>query len=176
MCSVLGPLLFLIYINDIESIGLNCLPNLFADDTLLYYIDEDPLVNAINGQEDLSKLREYFRLNKLTWNVGKTKFMNIHSRRKVSPNVRLDYDGVSVEEVEEFKYLGIVIDKHVTFERHIRFLCSKLSSRIGILRKLSKFLPKKVLLLLYFSMVHFHLNYLQQFVILNLYKFSKIES
>lgn len=133
--SVLGLLLFLIYINDIGMLGLNCAPNLFADDTLLYYANKDPLINAIRGQDDLDKL---------TLNVGKTNFMNILSKRKASPVIHLNNDGILIDEVSEFKYLGIIIDKHLTWRNHISFLCSKLSSRIGILKKLPTFLPKKI--------------------------------
>lgn len=75
--------------------NLNCLPNLFANETLLYYINKDPSINYINGQIDLDKLQEHFRLNKLTLNVQKTKFMNIHSKRKTTPTTNLNYNGMS---------------------------------------------------------------------------------
>jgi len=151
----------LIYINDIGELGLHCKPNLFADDSFLYYVGKDPSVNEMNAQCDLDNLQEYFRLNKLTLNVQKTKFMNIYSRRKLPPVMSLNYGGVNIEEVNEFRYLGVILDKHITWRGHINYLRSKLSVRVVVLRKLSNFLPRKILLLLlYFKMIHCHLNYL----------------
>lgn len=158
--SVLGQLLFLIYINDIGSLDLNCMPNIFADDTLLYYVNRDPQFNAINARDDLDKLKKYFRLNKFTLNVKKTKFMNIHAKRKIAPIIKLNYNRVLLDEVNEFKHLGILIDKHLTWCTHVDSLSSKLSSRAEIIRKLSFFLPRRILLLLYYSLINCHLIYL----------------
>lgn len=145
---MLGPLLFLIYINDIGALKLKSDPNVFTDDTHLFYFSSNILDNMLNGQNDLDILEEYFRLNKLTLNIDKTKFMNIH------PN------NISLGEVSEFKYLGIIIDKYLVRDRHIKTILNKISCRVGIIRKLSHFLPKKILLLLYYSLVHCNLEYL----------------
>lgn len=85
--SILGPFLFLIHINDIGMFGLKCFLNLFADDTFLYYFDKDFKINFMNGQNDLNILSKFFKLNKLTLNVKKTKFINIHSRNKSLPSI-----------------------------------------------------------------------------------------
>lgn len=139
--------------------GLKCFLNLFADDTFLYYFDKDFKINFMNGQNDLNILSKFFKLNKLTLNVKKTKFINIHSRNKSLPSISsLNYDGPIIEEVSKFTYLGIVIDKFLIWDEHVKNLCSKLSCRVGLLKKLSYFLPHKVLLLLYYSLNHCHIE------------------
>lgn len=159
--SVLGPLLFLIYINDIGALNLKSEPNIFADDTAMFYFNSNILDNMRDAQCDLDVLREYFRLNKLTLNVEKSKFMNIHSKNKILPVFPvLQYNNVSLGEVNEFKYLGIVIDKHLVWDKHINKITSKISSRVGVIRKLSYFLPRKILLSLYYSLIHCNLEYL----------------
>lgn len=106
-------------------------------------------------------LQEYFRINKLTLNISKSKFMNILPRNKIlPPHDELKYNGVPLDEVSEYKYLGINIDKHLTWDCQIRKVVSILSCRVGIIKKLSFFLPKNVLLLLYYSLIHCHLEYL----------------
>lgn len=143
--------------NDIGALNLNCLPNLFADDTAMFYYNADVTVNVSDAQNDLDKLNEYCRLNKLTLNASKSKFMNILPKSKVLPfHLPLKYNEVSLEEVSEYKYLGIIIDKHLTWNKHINKICS----RVSILRKSSFFLPRNVLLLLYYSMIHCHFEYL----------------
>lgn len=110
--SVLGPLLFLIYLNDVGALNLKSEPNIFADATALFYFHSEVLENFTNAQGDLDVLQEYFRLNKLTLNVGKSKFMNICSRNKILfPLPPLKYGGISLGEVNEFKYLGITLIK-----------------------------------------------------------------
>lgn len=131
----------------------------------LYYIKPvDPLIrlmNAVHGHDDVGKLR----LHKLTLNVIKSKFMNIHFSRKFPLDIRLYYGGVSIEEVDEFKYLEIIIDEDLTWQAsHINVLCSKLSRRIGNSRKLSKCLLSIICLSLYFPMIHCHQNYFVYFV------------
>lgn len=159
--SVLGPLLFLIYVNDLGALNLNCFPNLFADDTAMFYYNADVSVNINAGQQDLDVLQEYFRLNKLTLNVDKTKFINILSKSKILPPYpQLKFNGIPLGEVSEFKYLGIIFDKHLTWNSHIMKIRNTIACRVGILKKLSKFLSTKILLLLYYSLIHCHLEYL----------------
>lgn len=86
--SVLGPLLFLIYINDIGALNLKSDPNIFADDTAMFYFSSNVLDNVSDAQRDLDLLKEYFRLNKLTLNINKSKFMNIRSKNKALPLYR----------------------------------------------------------------------------------------
>lgn len=159
--SVLGPLLFLIYVNDMSSLKMKNHPNLFADDTAMFYFNSDVECNIRDAQCDLDVLSEYFRLNKLTLNVEKSKFMNIVPKNKVLPQHEpLKYKGICLGEVVEYKYLGMIWDKYLTWSNQIQKVRNVLACRVGIIRKLSHFLPRNVLLMLYFSLVHCHLEYL----------------
>jgi hypothetical protein len=159
--SVLGPLLFNIYINDIGNLNLKSIPNLFADDNAMFYFDADISENIRNAQSDLNILQEYFRLNKLTLNVEKSKFMNICPRNKVvSPFLPLKFNKIPLGEVSEYKYLGITIDNHLVWDKHINKIRNKIACRVGIIRKLSYFLPQKILLMLYYSLIHCNFEYL----------------
>lgn len=117
--------------------------------------------NFSDAQSDLNVLHEYFRLNKLTLNVEKSKFMNIRPRNKmVSPFPSLEFNGVTLGEVSEYKYLGITIDRNLVWDRHINKIRNKIACRVGIIRKLSYFLPRKILLMLYYSLIHCNFEYL----------------
>lgn len=101
----------------------------------MIYFNNDISDNFHNDQYDLDVLlQEYFRLNKLTISVDKSKFMNIHPKNKVLlPYRLLKYNNIFLGEVNEFKYLGITIDKF--WDKHISKFLNKISCRVGIIRK-----------------------------------------
>ena len=157
--SNLGPLLFLIYINDIPN-ALFSKPRLFADDTYLVIHAPNPslLENSVN--RELVNVYEWTKANKITVNPKKTSVLIIPPKAtSPPPNIHLVFNGSIISINESVKYLGITTDKKLNFEMHIKQLESKISRSIGIMTKLRHVLPAKALCTLYYSVIHPHLLY-----------------
>jgi Reverse transcriptase (RNA-dependent DNA polymerase) len=159
--SVLGPLLFLVYINDIiySSPLLNYI--LFADDTNLLMTARNCLeiMNQINPE--LDKLSCWFKANKLTLNVKKTSYMLFgNSKKLISDNdFCIAIDGVPILRVNEVKFLGVMLDDKLSWKSHINLIASKLARSIGVIYRARSVLNISLLRLLYSTMIHPHLNY-----------------
>ena len=154
--SVLGPLLFLLYINDINYIMPGVSKILFADDTVVLNSNKDLniLVNTIN--ENLTVLADWMNFNKLTINVNKTKCMLFTFRESnFSPYIKLN--GVSLVFVKVFKYLGLQLDDHLNFKHHIACLTSKLAFYQGLLYSLKPYLSIEALKSVYYACIFPHL-------------------
>lgn len=159
--SNIGPLLFLIYINDICKINLKGTPRLFADDTALFYPNIIPELITTNMCEDLRLLQSYFACNLLSLNLKKTKYMIFRSPRKAQPNTPSIIIGTAIiEKVDSFKYLGLTLDCTLSWDQHIKTVCNKISAMCGVLKRVVSYLPRKALLLFYYAHIHSHLNYL----------------
>ena len=137
--SILGPLLFLICINDLPNSELVSDGRLFADDTNLTFADSNPdkLISVLN--DNLKTLQNLLNLNKLSLNAIKTKCMFI-SRQKLStipeePNIAIS--GNKIERVRSYKCLGLKLDESLTWEHHVSTKISKVSKVIGVLRSLT---------------------------------------
>ena len=164
--SVLGPLLFLLYINDLH-LSTNLFTILFADDTTFQHtsLDLNSLFDTVNAE--LEKIRVWFESNKLTLNVSKTKFMIFTKQRRIVDTNGLELK-IGLEAIDRigdnfpttnFKFLGHVIDEHLTWRDHINHIHSKISSGNYALARSKYFLPQSVRLLLYNSLVKPHLEY-----------------
>ena len=154
--SILGPLLFCLYINDIVD---------FVDDEVILFADDAvSIITADSSQRMYDKIRKlfsdlssYLLSNKLVPNLGKSKLMFFNSRPK--PNLEaLSFGGEIIEWVNEFKYLGLVINNRMSYSSHIDRICTKVSQYIGVFFNLNKILPKHVLMLLYHSFILPHLT------------------
>lgn len=159
--SNLGPLLFLMFINDIAELQIKGQLRLFADDTSVFY--ENTRLETLQNftRQDIVLLNGYFKANLLSLNLSKTKFMIIHSsRRPVPPHDEIEFEGHRIEEVPAFCFLGLTLDETMTWGPHIEGLRKKLSSLCGVLRKVSAFLPRACLESIYFSLVNSRLQYL----------------
>ena len=158
--SVLGPLLFLLYINDLPNISDKLAFFLFADDTNIYYESNNlkELEKTVN--EELKKLSLWLNLNRLALNVKKTNFVIFRSCQKV-PNheVNLLMNKKSLAQVDHVKYLGVLLDQHLNWKYQIKNVTLKISRGIGILAKLKPFLKDKLLKNIYYSLVYSHLSY-----------------
>ncbi len=164
--SVLGPLLFLLYVNDI----LNCSDKLnfflFADDTNLLYGDKSlsKLQDVVNSE--LHKVHTWLTVNKLSLNTDKCNYVIFHPHQKRMPeqiNNKL-FDNctnefISLEQKVSIRYLGILIDKHLTWDHHIDLINEKISQRIGIIARLRHFVPMATLQLIYNSLIAPYLTY-----------------
>ena len=135
--SILGPELFLIYINDLTTVSNAFLSVLFEDDTNLFISGRDieALCNRIN--EDLAKIQEWL-CAKLSLNVKKTHYMIFTSKNKIVPDIDIRINNVCIERVHATKFLGILIDSQLNWKQHIEYTCNKLSKCIEILSKAKK--------------------------------------
>ena len=159
--SILGPLLFLIYINDLNGISSYFKFLFYADDTTLtssvckFYSDviSENTVQLINTE--LDKIFQWLCTNKLSLNIKKTNVMVFHPS-KIKRNIELldkiIINGVSLNQVNEFNFLGTTITSNLSWNTHVSNLCKKLSRSIGILRRLQNFLPSHILLSIYHSL------------------------
>ena len=150
--SILGPLLFLIFINDLPQCLKHCKSILYADDTLLYYParSENELQDKIN--EDLDSLSQWLNNNLLTLNYEKTKFM-IFANKKQSTNVDITIQNKKVSQETSFKYLGVTLSSDLTWHNHIDNMITKINQRLGVLRRVKEFLDLETRCVLYTSLV-----------------------
>ena len=159
--SVLGPLLFLIYINDLEkNITFNV--KFFADDTMLFSIVKDPVISANTLNNDLDIIYQWAHQWKMEFNPDPTKQATevLFSCKKVSSNhPQLIFNGTAVVKVNEQKHLGVILQPGLSFEKHLNEKIMKAKKNIGLLKHLSKFLPRKTLDQMYKTLVRSHLDY-----------------
>ncbi len=157
--SILGPLLFLVFINDLPTItkfGVK----LFADDTFLSMKGSDLKTLERNANNEMKKISKWFAANKLTLNVAKSKFMIIKRQRSNEHvNFILKYNGKKMERCSSYKYLGIQLDENLNWKPHISFLCEKLSKLSGLFAKLRHCCGKDLLKTIYHALVESHLQY-----------------
>ena len=124
--SVLGPLLFLLYINDLPNVSEKLKFFFFADDTNIYYESRDlqDLEKVIN--QELKHLSLWLKVNRLALNIGKTNFLIFHSiQRKLTQNVTLKLDKKALSQKDHIKYLGVIVDCHLNWKHHILHVSKK---------------------------------------------------
>ena len=159
--SVLGPLLFLIYINDLER-NIKSNIKFFADDTMLFSIVKDPAIFANNLNHDLDIIQQWAYQWKMEFNPDPTKQATevFFSFKETSPNhPQLIFNGIAVAKVNDQKHLGLILDSRLSFEKHLNGKIIKAKKYVGILKHLSKFLPLKTLDQMYKALVRSHLDY-----------------
>ena len=159
--SVLRPLLFLLYINDLEK-NITSNNKFFADDTMLFSIVKDPVVSANDLNHDLDLIYRWTYQWKMEFNPDPTKHATevLFSCKKSSPNhPQLFFNGAAVINVKEQKYLGLHLEKGRSLEKHLDEKIIKAKKNIGILKYLSKFLPIKTLDQMYKALVRSRLDY-----------------
>ena len=158
--SILGPLLFLIYINDMHSALKKCIVHHFADDTNLLFSHKDPEVIRKTMNKELQLLYDWLCANRLSLNVNKTEFIIFRPPgMKLQNRVVLTLNNVKIHETRKIKYLGLLMDDRLSWKFHINELCKKLGRSVGMLYKIRHLCPKSVLRSLYFSLFHSHLSY-----------------
>ena len=156
--SNLGPLLFLVYVNDLQYYIRHGTLRLFADDTNIFYHGKDPRLIRRNIDEDMTRLNGWLCMNKLTPNLAKSNYITISTSSEIC-NVDISLRDCVLERVQNVKYLGVVLDDRLNWKKHISSVCKKIAPVIGVLSKLRWVLPKRICYLIYMSLIHCHFMY-----------------
>ena len=163
--SILGLLLFTIYMNDLPNASrlFKCI--IYADDTTLianlndFYAKHDSGLNINILNDELETISYWLLVNKLSFNKLKSKFMLFHQPQKRIAISKLKINNTLIECVDEFNYLGLIINKHLKWNSHVNRIGNKISQTIGVINKLKHLIPQKTLLTTYNSLIFPHINY-----------------
>ena len=159
--SILGPLLFLIYINDLSA-GLSSNVKLFADDTSIFSTVYDINNTTSSLNSDLKKVSEWAYKWKMSFNPDPAKQAQevIFSRKLSKPcHPIIEFNSLPVQNASSQKHLGLILDEKLNFDSHLKEKCNKFNKGVGIIKKLQHTLPRQALLTIYKSFVRPHLDY-----------------
>jgi len=161
--SILGPLLFLIYVNDLQNVCKIFHPIMYADDTTLSAtLSTSGDAGANVGQNinlELESISTWLKLNKLSLNVSKTKAMVFHMPQKTVQPPQLIIENSVIEYVTEFNFLGITLDSNLSWKAHVSKIHTKVSRTIAVMNRMKHILPGHILLTIYNSLVLPYLHY-----------------
>ena len=159
---ILGPLLFLTYINDLPECLSQATSRLFADDTNLTVAGEIIREVELAMNDDLARLKEWLLANKLSLNVARTEFMLIGSDYKINnlvtqPKIKIDH--TKIKQVYNSRVLGVDIDNKLKWNNHIDTIAKKVFSGIGGVRRIRDFVDRDTLISVYKSLIRPHFDY-----------------
>ena len=156
--SVLGGTLFLLYINDLAYVSSKFKTTLFADDTVftLSHPNYQSLIENFNNE--LVMISSWMKVNRLSLNTSKTFAINFSNRNITNP-LSLVLNDTVIEWKSSIRYLGVILDKKLNFSDHIDVLCTKISRLVGLMYRVSFFVPSDTLRVLYYSLIYPHLLY-----------------
>lgn len=155
--SILGPLLFLIFINDLPD-ATNFYVKLFADDTFLctQNNDFDALEKDVNFE--LKKVYSWLASNRLTLNISKSKYMLISKKRTI-PKINISLNGTPMQSCDSYKYLGVYFDKDLNWQCHIDYITNKITKSCGALAKVRHCIDTNTLVNVYHALVNSYIRY-----------------
>ena len=158
--SILGPLLFLLFINDFPNSNPFFKFSLFADDSTLTckFANGNESIMKSKLENELIPVYHWLKMNKIKINLNKSKFMAFSYGKTYCLNELKMGNGL-ITATDNTKFLGIILDKNLNFKAHTSAVCSKVSKVVGLLFRLNNILPKETLLTLYSSLLVPHLLY-----------------
>ena len=156
--SILGPKLFILYINDLANISDILQLILFADDTNAFCAGKDVIDLTHKITDELSIMKEWFDINKLSLNVSKTKYM-VFTNCKINCEIKISINDISIERVHVTKFLGVLMDENLNWKAHINSIGTKLAKTVSVFYKVRNLLNKGSLYTLYCSLFLPYLNY-----------------
>ena len=162
--SVLGPLLFLLFINDVaNSTTEGCALNMYADDVIIYTSAETSDELQMKLQLCFDNVHQWYNMNRLTVNKKKSAVMVIGSKAQLQSlnldQFSINLDSNKIEFVNKAKYLGLLVKDDLSWDDHILQLCKTMNYYVNVLRRLNKIFPKQLLLKIYKSYVQSNLDY-----------------
>ena len=158
--SILGPLIFILYVNDLfHSLDQENSIYMYADDTLLMCKANDIDTVTEKAQIIFQKMSLWCEANKLTVNADKTKYMVIrHTKAPHEPNFTAQ--GYKISTVHQYEYLGILLDDKLSMNNYLDSMWKKANSKLGILSKIRRFISEKTAIRIYKTMIRPHLDYI----------------
>ena len=161
--SILGPLLFLLFINDLPLYVNNISADLYADDTTLYDIQTSLEAIEANLQNGLNQLHIWCKNNGMVLNSAKTKVMLVTTNQKrlrlQNTNLNLQYMDETLKMISSDKILGVFVDNNVSWSNHVMHVCKKISSYIWLLSKIKTFLSQAHRVQFYKSFIQPHIDF-----------------
>ena len=148
------------FINDLPAVVSSSVTTaLFADDSTFSAPGKDVVQIETQVNLTLSAVKSWMSHNCLEVNRLKTKCMLIHSSRRSPPPLNIVFDGSPIEQVKSFKLLGVIVDDNLKWNYHIDYILKHIDSNLRLLRRISKYLPRKALITFYFSKIASYFNY-----------------
>ena len=161
--SIVEPLLFLLYVNDLHHVSKILNPIMFADDTHFFFLHKDINVFFEKVHKELTNVSDWFNADKLSLNVKKTKHSFFHKSSKEDivplPLPNLNINELTVERESSIKFLGVWMDENLTWRSHIHIIKNKIAKYIGLLYQGRHYFNKNCLKQIYFVYKHAYLNY-----------------
>ena len=159
--SILGPLLFTLFVNDLPTVVQSCKVMLYADDTTIYHSCQDSQQLQDTLVNDLSSIANWLKTNHLQMNVTKTKLLLLARRSRIQEldKVKLSVNDVEVERRDDVKFLGVVIDGELNWEKHVAAVRKKCFGGLATLRRLRNTLPVSLKSGLFNALIRPHLDY-----------------
>ena len=160
--SILGSLLFLLYVNDLKNASSVLDPIVFADDTNLLYTHSN-ILKLFSMNEELASINQWFTSNKLFLNANKAKYSFFHkpSKKDDIPLMlpKLTISNHVIERQEFIKFLGVLLDENLNWKEHIKYTENKIAKNLGLFYKVKPFLESNALQALYCSYIQTYINY-----------------
>ncbi len=156
--SILGPILFLLFINDLPNCITKCQCNLFADDSVIYTQNSSIQAAQYELQNDIDNVFNWFQKNKLHVNPTKSQCMISSTRHNVN-NPSITIDGTELDITNKVKYLGMYITNKLSWDVHISQICQKLGRGIQILQRLKCIISADHLIVVYTTLIQPHIDY-----------------
>ena len=159
--SVLGPLFFILFINDLHK----CCPDgkirLFADDTTIFFHSNSIEDIELRGKAIMTQLTNWFKANKLTLNSEKSSFTIFKSSKKVIPNIpnQIEFLNQHIKRTSQIKFLGIMVDENLTFNEHVNDICNKLKRLFHIFYNIRDYLSKENIKTIYYALIYSRIKY-----------------
>lgn len=158
--SIIGPLIFIMYMNDIVNSSKLLRYIMFADDTSVFATSSNLNTLFTMMSTELNNLNAWFISNRVTLNLSKTNYIIFHrNQKKVNGEFALEMAGSTIERVQETKFLGLIIDESLSWKSQVQHVLRKISKFVPIFYKIRNSIPESSLQIIYNSLVYPHLTY-----------------
>ena len=180
--SILGPLLFLIYVNDMPNVGTNCRIQMYADDTVVYACNDSYARSVSDLQSDLTRIQHWRSKNRLTVNLKKTKSMVVTTKHRLKKLAVQDLamNNQTLEMVTSYKYLGLTLESCMGFEHHMKNLFKIIGHKVWLLSKLRRYVNLKSAEIIFKTMILPYFDYADIFyeatTVQNLSKLQRLQN